>query len=71
MVVQITRTHEEAVKELRTRIAEANQAARDNAASAAEARDQLALAVRKHAEEVAALTSQLAEARATRIATET
>ena len=59
------RTHEEAVKELQTQVQEANETARDNAAAAAEAREQLALADRKHAEEVAGLTSQLAEARAT------
>ena len=59
------RTHEEAVKELQTRIEEANQAARDNAAAAADAREQLTLDARKHAEVIAELKSQLAEARAT------
>jgi hypothetical protein len=60
-----TRTHQETMKELKTQIEEANQAARDNAASATEAREQLALSTRKHADEVAELKSQLAEARAT------
>jgi chromosome segregation ATPase len=59
------RTHQEAVKELQTQVEEFNQAARDNAAAAAEASEQLAVAERRHAEEVAGLTSQLAEARAT------
>ncbi len=59
------RNHEETVTELQTRVEEANQAARDNAASAAEAREQLAVTARKHAGEVAGLKSQLAEARAT------
>ncbi|MBG0741719.1 DNA-binding protein [Paeniglutamicibacter antarcticus] len=60
-----TRTHQEIINELQTQIEEGNQAARDNAAAAAEARDQLALAIWKHSEEVAEITSQLAEARAT------
>ena len=60
-----TRTHQESLKELQTQIEESNQAARDNAADATEAREQLALAVRKHVEEVAELSGQLAEARAT------
>ena len=60
-----TRTHEEDVKELRAQVEEANQAARDNAAAAAEAREQLAVAARGHVDEVAELKSQLAEARAT------
>lgn len=55
----------EAVKELRTQVEESNQAARDNAAAATEAKEQLILAGRKHAEEMAALKSQVAEARAT------
>ncbi|WP_113719779.1 DNA-binding protein [Arthrobacter dokdonensis] len=59
------RTHQEAVKELKNQVEESNQAARDNAAAAAEARDQLAVADRKHAEEIAAMKSQIAEARAT------
>lgn len=59
------RTHEETVKELRVQVGEANQAARDNAAAAAEAREQLALEARKHADEVAGLKRRLAEARAT------
>jgi len=59
------RTHQEAVKELRTQVEESEQAARDNAAAAAEVREQLALAARKHAEDIAELKSQLAEARAT------
>ncbi len=59
------RTHEETVKELHTQVEEANQAARDNAAAAAEASEQLAVAARSHAEEVAEFKSQLAEARAT------
>ena len=59
------RTHQETVKELRTQVEEANQAARENAAAAAEAREQLALASRKQVEEVAGFKSQLAEARAT------
>ena len=60
-----TRTHEETVKEMRTQVEEANQAARDNAAAAAEAREQLAVAARGHVDEVVELKSQLAEARAT------
>ncbi len=60
-----TRTHEEDVKELHTQVEEANQAARDNAAVAAEAREQLAVAARGHVDEVVELKSQLAEARAT------
>lgn len=59
------RTHREAIKELRTQVEESNQAARDNAAAATEAREQLALAARGHADEVAEFKSQLAEARAT------
>jgi chromosome segregation ATPase len=59
------RTHQEAVKELKTQVEEGNQAARDNAAAAAEAREMLALADRKHAEEIAELKSQLAQVRAT------
>jgi hypothetical protein len=59
------RTHQETVKELQTQVEESNLAARDNAAAAAAAREQLALSGRKHAEEVAGLKSQLAEARAT------
>lgn len=58
-------THQETVKELKTQVEEGNQAARDNAAAAAEAREQLTIAARKHAEEMAELKSQLAEARAT------
>ncbi len=60
-----TRTHEETLKELLTQVEEANQAARDNAAAAAEAREQLALEARKNADEVAGLKRRLAEARAT------
>ena len=60
-----TRTHQEAIKELRAQAEESNQAARDNATAAAEAREQLSVAARKHAEEVAVLKGQLAEARAT------
>lgn len=60
-----TGAHEEAVKELQTQVEEANQAARDNAAAAAEAREQLAVDARKHAEEVAEFKSHLAEALAT------
>jgi len=59
------RTHQETTKELKAQVEEGNQAARDNAAAAAEARDQLAIADRKHAEDMAELKSQLAEARAT------
>lgn len=59
------RTHHETIKELQTQIDESNQAARDNAAAAAQAREQLTLAERTHAKELAELTSQLAEARAT------
>lgn len=59
------RTHAEAVKELKIQVEEGNQAARDNAAAASEAREQLALAARTHVEEIAALKSQIAEARAT------
>lgn len=59
------RTHQETVKELKNQIGESNQTARDNAAAAAEAREQLVLAARGHAEEVAELKSQLAETRAT------
>lgn len=59
------RTHQETVKELKTQVEESNQAARDNAAAAAEAREQLTLAARSHAEVTAELKSQLAEARAT------
>lgn len=58
-------THQETVKELKTQAEESNQAARDNAAAAAETREQLVLAERKHAEELAEMRSQLAEARAT------
>ncbi|PYI69753.1 KfrA protein [Arthrobacter livingstonensis] len=60
-----TRSHQEAVKELRFQVEEANQAARDSASAAAEAREQLALAERRHADELSVLKSQLAEARAT------
>ena len=60
-----TGAHREAMRELQARIEEANQAARDNAAAAAEAREQLTLAASKSADEVAGLKSQLAEARAT------
>lgn len=60
-----TSTHHELVKELRTQVEESNQAARDNATAATEAKEQLILADRRHAEEVAALKSQVAEARAT------
>lgn len=60
-----SRLHEEAVKELRTQVEEGNQAARDNAAAAAEAREQLTLATGRYAEEIAELKSQLAQARAT------
>lgn len=60
-----SRLHEEAVKELRTQVEEGNQAARDNAAAAAEAREQLTLATARYAEEIAELKSQLAQARAT------
>ena len=59
------RLHEETLKELRTQVEEANQAARDNAAAAAEAREQLMLATGKHTDETAELKSHLAEARAT------
>ncbi|MHA7177940.1 DNA-binding protein [Arthrobacter sp. Sr24] len=59
------RTHQETVKELKTQAEESDQAARDNAAAAAEAREQLTLAARLHAEATAELKSQLAEARAT------
>lgn len=59
------RTHQETVKELRTQAEEANQAARDNAAAATEAREHLAVAAQRNADEVAELKSQLAEARAT------
>ena len=59
------RTHEETVKELNARIEEANHAARDNAATATEAREQLSFTTRKHAEDSAELQRQLAEARAT------
>ena len=59
------RTHQETLAELNTRIEEANRAARDNAAAAAEAREQLTLAASKHTDEIAGLKSQLAEARAT------
>lgn len=58
------RTHQETVKELKTQVEEDNRAARDNAAAAAEAREQLVITVRKHAEEIAELKSQLAQARA-------
>ena len=60
-----TSTHQETVKELRTQVEEANQAARGNAAAAVEAHDQLTVAARNHADEVAELKSHLAEARAT------
>ena len=59
-----TRTHEEAMQEWGARVEEANQVARDNAAAAAGARDQLALAAGTHAEEVAELKSDIAEVRA-------
>lgn len=59
------RTHQDTVKELKAQVEEGNQAARDNAAAAAEAREQLALGDRKHAEEIAEFKRQLAEARAT------
>lgn len=59
------RTHQETVKELKTQVEGSNRAARDNAAAAAEAREQLALAARQHAEDMAEFKSQLAEARAT------
>lgn len=58
-------THTEVVRELQAQIDAANQAARDNAATAAEAREQLNLEARQHAEETAELKNQLAEARAT------
>ncbi|ALE93781.1 hypothetical protein AOC05_18000 [Arthrobacter alpinus] len=60
-----TRIHQETVKELKTQVEESNQAARDNAAAAAEAREQLAVAAREHADKIAEFKSQLAEARAT------
>ena len=44
---------------------QSNQAARDNAAAAAEAREQIALAARQYAEDIAELKSQLTEAQAT------
>ena len=50
-----TGAHREAMRELQVQIEEANQAARD----------QLALAARTHADEVAELKSHIAEARAT------
>ena len=59
------RTHEETLMELRTQVEEANQAARDNAVATTEAREQLALAASKHADEVTEPKSRLAEARAT------
>lgn len=59
------RTHQEVVNELKTQVEESNQAARDNAAAAAEARNQLLDAERKHAEAGGELKSQLAETRAT------
>lgn len=58
-------THEEAVTELRTQVEEAKRAAQDNAAVGDEASEQLSVAARKHAEEVANLKGHLAEARAT------
>ena len=58
-------THAEVVRELQAQLDEANQGARDNAATAAEAREQLALEARQHSEETAELKNQLAEARAT------
>lgn len=42
-----------------------NQVARENAAAATEPREQISLANRKHAVEIAELKSQLAETRAT------
>ncbi len=60
-----TRTHQEIATKLNTRSEEINQVARDNAAAAVEASEQPALDARKHAEDVAELKSQLAEARAT------
>lgn len=60
-----TRSHQEAVKELRTQVEESNQAARDNAASAADARDALEVAEREHAQEIAELKSKIAQAQAT------
>nr|WP_176704911.1 DNA-binding protein [Arthrobacter sp.]AXV46448.1 KfrA protein [Arthrobacter sp.]AXV46484.1 KfrA protein [Arthrobacter sp.] len=59
------RTHQETVKELKNQVEESNKVARDNAATAAEDREQLAVAERKHAGDIAELKSQLAEARAT------
>ncbi|WP_104111859.1 DNA-binding protein [Arthrobacter sp. N199823] len=59
------RMHQETVKELKTQVEESNTAARNNAATAAEDREKLAVAERKQAEEIAELKSQLAESRAT------
>ncbi|MCQ9165465.1 DNA-binding protein [Arthrobacter sp. STN4] len=59
------RTHQETIKDLMAQVEESNQAARDNAATVADVREQLALVARKHAEEIAEFKSQLAEARAT------
>ncbi|MEO8221846.1 MAG: DNA-binding protein [Specibacter sp.] len=61
----VTRTHEETNKELKAQVEQSNQAARDNAAAAAEAREQIALAARQYAEDIAELKSQLTEAQAT------
>lgn len=59
------RSHQEVVKELRTQVEESNQAARDNTAAAMEAREALAVAERAHAQEIAELKSQIAQAHAT------
>ncbi len=60
-----TRTHQETSTELNNRIEEANHAAGDNAAAAAEAREQLTLSASMHAEDIAGFENQLAETRAT------
>ncbi len=57
------RAQAETVKELKTRVKESNQAARNNAAAASEAREQHFSAARARAEEIAALNSQNAETR--------
>ncbi|ALE92770.1 hypothetical protein AOC05_11430 [Arthrobacter alpinus] len=57
--------HAEVMLELQVHIDEANQGARGNAAEAAEAREQVVLDTRQHAESTVELKSLLAEARAT------
>ncbi len=60
-----TTTHQKTIDQLHTTIGQAEQAAKESAAAAATAREQLDTATRQFAEEKAGLTSQLAEARAT------